>query len=139
MTTTILLEDILFFKSDARKLLDKHDIVLNDNFIIERNKTSSAIGDYYHFFELSISEKDKERIIAEIRSEANFEDNRADSSNLDVLYLYRGNKKVLNFETETRVVKESFIPSEEKGYAPTYHIITLYKNSNKLKFEDIDE
>ncbi|MBW4362459.1 hypothetical protein [Flavobacterium taihuense] len=39
---------------------------------ILENKSMSSIGDYYHTFTLKISEKDKTRIINEIKSSKNF-------------------------------------------------------------------
>jgi hypothetical protein len=62
---TIVLSDKLFFKSDVNEILGRHDIRLRDDFEIISN-SSGGLMDYYHKFELSISQADKQEIIKKI-------------------------------------------------------------------------
>lgn len=131
--------DYFFTKNNARQLLMHHDIILQDDFTILKNESMFAPGDYYHIFELRITEKDKGRIVSGIKNAPNFEKDKADSLHRDVLFLYEGDSKELNYETESRFVREIFVASKKKGYAPMYHVITIDKGSNVIRFEDIDE
>ena len=134
-----IFEDELFSKNNATEFLTAQNIKLNDDFEIKENKSMSSIGDYYHTFTLNISEKDKVRIIDEIKNSKNFNidketetyfDNRKD--------YYEGPKRVKNYETEKQFVRELFEPNG-KGYAPTWRKIEIDKKENFLIFEDIDE
>ena len=132
-------EDELFSKNNATELLAEQNIKLNDEFELIENKSMSSIGNYYHTFTLKISEKDKARIINEIKKTRNFNidkqtksyfDNRAD--------YYNGPKRIKNHETEKQFIRELFEPQGE-GYAPTWRKIEIDKNENLLIFEDIDD
>ena len=61
-TTYVAYEDYFFFKSSARKELKEMDLVLNDDFEILKNE-SGGFTDYYHIFELKISEKDATKLL----------------------------------------------------------------------------
>jgi len=139
MATLIIFEDQLFSKSDAIELLSEQEIQLHDDFELINNESMSAIGDYYHTFTLRISETDRERLIEEIKtsnnynkdiSTGNYFNNRDD--------YYNGPKRIKNYETEMRYVKELFEP-QGKGYAPIYQKIGIDKKDNLLIFEDIDD
>jgi len=64
ISTTIYIsfEDYFFFKNSARKELKQVNLVLNDDFKIIKNE-SGGFTDYYHIFELKISDNDLERLI----------------------------------------------------------------------------
>ncbi|WP_375417626.1 hypothetical protein [uncultured Hymenobacter sp.] len=139
MTICIVFEDQLFSKRDAASLLKQQDIVLNDNFIILKNQSMWAPGDYYHTFTLKISESDKSRISTLIRSAANFQDKEIPSSLItQVTNQYNAGKLTQNYETKDDLVCELF-ESHGEGYAPTYGIIQINKAEGKLVFKDIDE
>ena len=134
-----IFEDELFTKNNATEFLTEQNIKLNDDFEIKENKSMSSIGDYYHTFTLKISEKDKVKIINEIKNSKNFNldketeiyfDNRKD--------YYEGPKKIKNYESEKQFVREIFEPNG-KGYAPTWRKIEIDKKESLLIFEDIDE
>lgn len=137
----IVLEDQLFTKSDAKKLIEEQNIQLRDGFVLLDNSSSSAIGDYYHTFTLEMSENDKQEAIRTISSSNGFKTNTKLTDRL--LYLrgdrYFGPKIIQNYETENSYVREYFQPSGKQGYAPTFRRISIDKTENKLKFEDIDE
>jgi hypothetical protein len=135
----IFFEDELFSKNNARDLLNEQNVVLNDNFEILKNESMSAIGDYYHTFSLKISEKDKMRIIDEIKQSKNFNlDKETQSYSDNRKDYYNGPKRIKNYETENHFIRELFEPQGE-NYAPTWRKIEIDKNENKLIFEDIDE
>jgi hypothetical protein len=132
-------EDELFSKNNATELLAEQNIKLNDEVELIENKSMSSIGDYYHTFTLKISEKDKARIIAEIKKTRNFNiDKRTESYFDNREDYYNGPKRIKNYETEKQFIRELFEPQGE-GYAPTWRKIEIDKNENLLIFEDIDD
>jgi hypothetical protein len=58
----VIFEDDFFFKSSARKELKELDLILKDDFQILKNE-SGGFNDYYHIFELKISDKDEKRLV----------------------------------------------------------------------------
>ena len=140
LTLYIVFEDQLFSKNDATELLTEQDIHLLDKFEIIDNKSMSAPGDYYHSFNLKITDKDKKLIISQIKNSLNFKglkDKKEDllNSNED---RYLGKKLEQNYEDEFRFVREYYRPNG-KGMAPTYRKIEIDKKESILTFEDIDE
>lgn len=131
-----IFNDILFFKWNARKYLVEQGIGLHDDFKILYNE-SSGLFDYYHKFELQISDSDKNRLINEIKSAENFTDT------ITTYFYLPGHKNrntknptTANYENEHEY-KSEFYKSNGKGIAPTYRIISISKKENKLTFEDI--
>ena len=138
ITTLTIFEDDLFTKSDARKLLIEQNIQIKDYFDLKENKSMFSPGDYYHTFTLIISPNDKLRIIKEIISSSNFVKTDQSESYLDNQDdYYNGPKRIKNYETDEKFVRELFEP-HGKGYAPTWRKIEIDKKANKLIFEDID-
>ena len=134
-----IFEDELFSKNNATELLAEQDIKLNDEFELKENKSMSAIGDYYHTFKLKISEKDKAKIIDEIKKSKNFNLDKQTESYFDNREdYYKGPKRIKNYETEKQFIRELFEPQGE-GHAPTWRKIEIDKKGNLLTFEDIDE
>lgn len=134
---SIVFDDYLFFKSDAREYLNEPNIELKDDFKILSNE-SGGFMDYYHRFELEISEDDKSRIINHIKSQDNYIDsvgeyiylpNRATSRS-------EGDTLTANYHTKWKYKTEIYYPNG-KGYTPTYKIISISKSENKLIFEHI--
>lgn len=131
-----IFRDEFFTKNNAKEFLAEQNIILKDDFKIKNNESHYAIGNYYHTFTLSISEKDKQRIIHQIKSSKDYKTEN-DSVNF-FLYLEKVNKKIIqNYETDNTYVREYLEPIE--GYAPTFRRISVKKNENELIFEDIDE
>ncbi|MCD0489783.1 hypothetical protein LPB86_16185 [Pedobacter sp. MC2016-14] len=134
----VIFEDDLFSKNDARELLSKQGMVLNDEFDLLNNKSMIAPGDYYHTFTLKISLEDKQRLIKKITSSNNFknigehpEDIMAKTDH------YTGVKLTQNYETESQFISEFFEP-RGKGFSPIYRKIEIGKKEGLLIFEDID-
>src|SRR5690606_15934652 len=139
---SFVFEDQLFFKSDAKKLLTKHNIELEDNFKISSNKIT-GISDYFHRFELKISENDKERLKEKIINANNYQ------QYVDELYDLRQNKPrytdkeqneefTANYQTEKKYIYEYYKPNE-RGYKPTFDRISILKEENKLIYESFSE
>ena len=140
LTVYIVFEDQLFSKKDAIKLLTEQDIHLLDKFEIIDNKSMSAPGDYYHSFNLKITDKDKQLIISQIKNSPNFKGLKDQKEDLLLLNedRYLGKKLKQNYEDEFQFVREYYEPNG-KGIAPTYRKIEIDKKESKLTFEDIDE
>ncbi len=135
-------EDLFFTKNNAKELVEEQGLILTGDFELLENKSMSAIGDYYHTFTLKISERDKQRMILQIKSAKNFKIEKSSSDSLP-LYLsenrYFGSKITQNYETENTYIRAFFKPSGKQGYAPTYRRISISKVDNELIFEDIVE
>lgn len=138
----ILLEDRLFSKHDAQKLVEEQKIFLHDEFVIEYNSSGSAPGDFFHEFVLKISDSDKQVAIRTIRSAKGFKSSEKLVKSLLVSYdsnRYFGPKVVQDYETEEFYIREYFEPHGKENYAPTFRQISISKAKNELIFKDIVE
>lgn len=125
-----IFEDQLFTKKEAANLLKEQGIVLHDKFDLVSNTSSYALADYYHRFELRISEKDRDKIISEIRSAPNFELKEFENAEL---YAFMGiaNKVIWNFETKTSLVRSYGISHDTR--------VIIEKAGNSLVFQIVVE
>ncbi len=135
-STYFILEDLFFFKSDAKAKLEEHDIFLNDNFkIIE--KSISGIMDYTLQFHLTISKSDKEKIIKKlskspyliIKNSNEMYDIRSKTPhtimNDTVLHATYEDENYWNLE---------YCKTLKNGYVRTWDIIQISKSKNELNF-----
>lgn len=139
---SIVFEDEIFFKSDAEELIAEHNIELKDNFELNTNEFT-GIKDFYHRFELTISESDKSRITNKIKNAQNYQhlvdepiDIRVDKPRYSDSN--NGQEFTANYQTESEYVYEYYKPNE-RGYTPTYHRISILKAENKLIYENISD
>lgn len=142
MILSVVFEDELFFKSDVERLLTEHHIELKDNFKLNSNEFS-GIFDFYHRFELTISEKDKTRLVEKIISADNFQENINNEFDFKVDKPRYADKKynqefTANYHTERKYIYEYYKPNEI-GYKPTFNRISISKKENKLIYEDISD
>ncbi|WP_163518379.1 hypothetical protein [Gelidibacter japonicus] len=130
-------DDSLFFKSDAKKYLIEQKVELNHDFKIINNK-SGGLRDYYHKFELEISNADKQKIISQIKSTENYQNEINNEIYLPELAKnrYEGDTIYANYQTDWEYKKAVFYPNG-KGYTPTYRVISISKEKNKLTFEEL--
>lgn len=136
---SMFFEDKLFSKDEAKNLLEKQNIILNDDFEISENKSISGIGDYYHTFTLKISEADKTKIVMEIGNNSNsIVDEKSVPEITELTDRHFGQKVIQNYETKDKYVRKTFQPNG-KDNAPTYQVVTVEKSKNEIIFEDIDE
>ena len=139
---SIVFEDELFFKSDAKKMLTEHNIELEEDFELNSNNFS-GIGDFYHRFELTITETDKKRLIDKITNAENYQnyvDDRFDIRVDKPRYADKNQVKefTANYQTEKEYIYEYYKPNE-MGNKPTYHRISISKTENKLVYENISD
>lgn len=138
----MLFDDQLFSEDQAKRMVEDQDILLKDDFDVIENESTSGIGEYYHTFTLRISTRDKEAAIATIKSADNFkmdDGKMGDPSDYYGINPYFGKAIRQNYETADAYVRECFVPSGQKGYAPTFRKIMIRKNKSELIFEDIDD
>jgi hypothetical protein len=139
---SVVFEDELFFKSDAEKLLAEHNIELKENFKLNSNEFA-GIKDFYHRFELTISESDKSRIKDKITSAENYHQLENETTDIRIdkqRYAENGDGQefTANYQTESEYIYEYYKPNK-KGYAPTYNRISIMKTENKLIYENISD
>lgn len=139
---SVVFEDELFFKSEVKQLLVEHNIELKDNFKLNSNEFT-GIKDFYHRFELTISETDKSRITNKITNAKNYQhivdepiDIRVDKPRY--ANSNNGQEFTANYQTEREYIYEYYKPNE-RGYTPTYHRISILKAENKLIYENISD
>ena len=133
---TIVFSDKLFFKSDVNEILGRHNIKLRDDFKIISN-SSGGFMDYYHTFELSISQADREEIIGKIKASKDFVVDSKNSFYLpDKTDRYSNTTIMANYENDSHFKHETY-QTFEQGTAPTHEIIAVDKTSNRLTFEQV--
>jgi hypothetical protein len=137
----IVLGDQFFTKKDAIKLIEEQGFSLKDEFELVDNKSSWAIGDYFHSFSIKISNQDKSRAIEYIKNSEGFKklnepiDDFLFSKDFDK---HQGSKQIQNYENEYSYVREYLQPNGG-NYAPTFRRIMISKKGNLLTFQDIIE
>ena len=130
---TAVFEDELFTKADAKKLLAKQGIILNDKFTLEHNESQWDWQDFYQKFTLKISDSDRQRLINDIRRSKTFRgcDNSEATRYMGSDYGYDIPAKTLKYETDDSYVTETF-PS---NHASTFGRISVSKEDNTLTYE----
>lgn len=130
-------DDYLFFQSDAKKYLSFQNVELKDDFKIKNNE-SGGLRDYYHRFDLEISNSDKQQIIKQIKSSENYQPKINNEFYLPELAnnRYKGDTLYANYQTDWEYKTAIFYPNG-KGYSPTYKVISISKKKNELTFEEI--
>ena len=135
---SFVIEDYWFFKSDVIEKLGEHKIVLENDFDIESNKIT-GIGDYYHRFELEITENDKNKVIEKIMKSVNYREN------IPEMFDIRTNKQrysntekifIVTYQDKWNYIYEFYKPNE-KGYLPIWDRISVSKKENELTYERI--
>lgn len=132
--------DAFFTEKQAADMLAEQEIILNDKFEIEDNKSTWAIGESYHTFTLNISGNDKLKVIKQIKESSNFKVLDELTDKLSYRNTELPSKAIItsNYETKYAYVTEYF-QAADSGYAPTFRRISIDKTENKLIFEDINE
>ena len=131
-------EDQFFFKSDAKENLKEQNVELVDNFKIVSNE-SGGFMDYFHQFKLTISPADKERLIDQIKSAYNYQDEIQDMFDLRSGKIRHSDKDTsftANYQEESNYIYEYYKPNKQ-GYTPTWVRISISKTENKLTYERV--
>lgn len=135
---SLAFEDYFFFQSDAKKMLKENKLELLDNFTIESNKIT-GMSDLYQIFELQISEKDKERIIRQIRNSPYFKGSANEDYTLSSEVGSGLTKKIYcDYEKREVICRETY-QKLRQGYASDYDIISISKTGNTLSFERMND
>lgn len=128
-------EDQFFFKSDAKEKLKEHNVELVDDFKIVSNE-SGGFMDYFHQFKLTISLTDKQRLIDQIKSADNYQDEIQDMFDLRSGKIRHSDKDTsftANYQEERNYIYEYYKPNKQ-GYTPTWDRISISKTENKLTY-----
>lgn len=131
-------EDQFFFKSDAIEKLKEHNVELIDDFKILSNE-SGGFMDYFHQFRLTISPADKERLIDQIKTADNYEDEVQDMFDLrsgKIRYSDKDTSFTANYQDEWNYIYEYYKPNKQ-GYTPTWDRISISKTENRLNYERV--
>jgi hypothetical protein len=126
-------EDQFFFMSDAKEKLKEHKVELVDDFKIVSNE-SGGFRDYLHQFKLTISLTDKERLIDQIKSADNYQDEIQDLFDLrsgKIIYSDKDTSFTANYQEESNYIYEYYKPNKP-GYTSTWVRISISKTENKL-------
>jgi hypothetical protein len=131
-------EDQFFFKSDAKEKLKEHNVELIDDFKIVSNE-SGGFMDYFHQFRLTISPADRERLINQIKSADNYQDEVQDMFDLrygKIRYSDKDMSFTANYQDERNYIYEFYKPNKQ-GYTPTWDRISISKTENRLTYERV--
>ena len=131
-------DEQLFSKNDAKDLIEEQKITLTDEFKLDNYKSASVFDDYYHTFTLKISEKDRLKIIQQIKISDGYKklgEPTTDFLDYRIKNRYIGQEKTQDYETENDYVREFFKPNGQ-GYSPTFKRISVDKKVNELTFEE---
>ena len=129
-------EDELFTKSSAKKLLKEQNIELLDRFSLDKNESGWDFSSSYHHFTLTISEKDKEKIIKQIKNSTDFKPLGEPVRHFDKFIDTIPKQRIYqNHETKEFFIRE-FYEYQQKNYLYIYRKIKIDKKLNKLFFEE---
>jgi hypothetical protein len=133
---SFLLEDLFFTKSDAIEHLAEHDIVLQDSYKLT-SKDISGIMDYTLQFDLSISESDKNRIIADFKT-SKYLIEKAPIEMFDIRpkrFIPRNSDTVMYaVYEELNFWNLQYCKVLSNGYVQTWDIIQIPKDENKIHY-----
>jgi hypothetical protein len=135
---SFIFEDELFSKSDAKGLLQEHNLHLSDDFNIVSNE-SGGFRDYTHMFELKISNDDRQKLINQIKSAHNFQSDMQDGFELKTeheRYSTIDTFFTAHYHDTSKYVYEFYKPNK-RGYVPTWDKVSISKTENKLRFQRI--
>ena len=137
---SLVLEDYLFFQSDAIEYLNEHQITLQDDFELVSNEML-GITDLYHQFELEISPTDKAKFIDFILKSDHYQDSVPDQFDLRTgkpRYSDKAMAFKIAYQTEGFYVYEYYKP-HQRGYAPVWDRISLSKAGHRLTYQRFED
>lgn len=135
---TTVFDDQFFFKSDAKEKLKEQNVELMDDFKIVSNE-SGGFMDYFHQFRLTISPADRERLINQIKSADNYQDEVEDMFDLRSGKIRNSDKDTsftANYQDDWNYIYEFYKPNKQ-GYTPTWDRISISKTENSLTYERV--
>ncbi len=135
LTNTI--DEISISKKDIISDLSHINIELKDDFEITNNKVT-GMPERIQETEIQISQKDKDRIISEIRNSSNFKSfaNEQELINDTDTEQFGTSDKVFNFKYPTFYSRETYTKIDNY---PTRLFVSIYDKSNTIKYKRIEE
>ncbi len=124
------IDDWTFTKSDAIQILNDHSFVVTDEIELVSNESGGFL-DYYHIFEIGLSDKDYDEFKRRITNSNNYL-GKVEYGINQPFADYHGNDTI-NYETEYNYTREYY--TKDKMEDGTYHFVfILFKNGKKLKY-----
>ena len=121
--------DKLFTKKKAKNLLNENGINLFDEFKILNNE-SGSIDEYYHVFEIEISESDKSKIVSEIRNSSDFEELVKEHFYLSEDFIRKKTSKTFaNYKVANGYERQTFEMINENTYVRDIIRVDTVKNT----------
>lgn len=135
LTNTI--DEFTISKKDVVSDLKHIDIELKDDFEITNNKMT-GMPERTQETEIKISQKDKDRLISEIKNSANFKSftNRQEIINDTDTEQFGTSEKVYNFKYPEFYSRETYTNIDN---FPTRILVTIYDETNTLKYQRIED
>ena len=140
LTIATVFKDKFIFKSDVQEILKEHNFELNDEFKIVSNESGGFL-DYSHQFVLTISPKDKERIIKQITTAVDYQDKADEMFDLRIdkpRYSEKDISFTANYQDDWNYIYEFYKPNKQ-GYKPIWDLISISKAENELTYERVLE
>lgn len=135
LTNTI--DELTISKKDIITDLKHIDIELKDDFKITNN-TVTGMPERIQETEIQITQKDKDRIINEIKKSANFKSfaNGQEMANDTDTEQFGTSDKVFNFKYPEFYSRETYSTIDN---IPTRLFVSIYDNTNTLKYQRIED
>jgi len=135
LTNTI--DEFSISKKDILLDLKHIDIELKDDFKITNNNVT-GMPERIQETEIQISKKDKDRIINEIRNSPNFKSfaNESELNNDKDTEQFGTSGKIFNFKYPEFYSRETYTKIDN---FPTRLFLSIYDNSNTIKYQRIED
>ena len=136
---TNVIDETNYSKSDVKIDLKLANLYLKDDFEIIKNEVS-GFPERHQYTELRITEKDKKRIVSEIKNGKNFKPSNETWILRNKMLRQNGlrNKIVFtNYSYDNQYFRESYYQKED--YVPILTIVALIEKTNILRFSRIED
>jgi ABC-type transport system involved in multi-copper enzyme maturation permease subunit len=134
---TNTIDEVSISKKDIVSDLRHINIVLKDDFKITKNNVT-GMPERIQETEIKISQKDKDRIINEIKHSANFKlfANEQELTNDSDTEQFGTSDKVFNFKYPECYSREAYTKIDNY---PTKLFVLIYEKSNTIKYQRIED
>lgn len=131
------IDELTISKKDIITDLKHIDIKFKDDFKITNNKVT-GMPERIQETEIQITQKDKDRIISEIRNSTNFKSfaNEKELANDTDTEQFGTSDKIFNFKYPEFYSRETYTKIDN---FPTRLFISIYDNSNIIKYQRIED
>lgn len=132
---TNTMDEFTISKNDIITDLKHIDIELKGDFKITKNKVT-GFPERIQETEIQITQKDKERIISEIRNSTNFKSFANEKELANDTEQYEISDKIFNFKYPELYSRRTYTKIDN---FPTRLFLSIYDNSNKIKYQRIED